>query len=185
MGIVIRQSIKGTVINYIGAFIGFLTTFFIQTRFLSAEEIGLLSVIYEAGMFVTALAMLGTNSSAVRFFPFFKGKGRNNNGFFFYLLLFPFIGCIVFIPLYIILHTPVSNYFSKNSALFIDYYNWIIPLILFLTYWLIFETYAQLQLRIAIPKFIREIGLRVFLLVLYLLYGFNVLDLNGLVLGLY
>ena len=183
MGIVIRQSIKGTVINYIGAFIGFLTTFFIQTRFLSAEEIGLLSVIYEAGMFVTALAMLGTNSSAVRFFPFFKGKGKNNNGFFFYLLLFPFIGCIVFIPLYIILHTPVSNYFSKNSALFIDYYNWIIPLILFLTYWLIFETYAQLQLRIAIPKFIREIGLRVFLLVLYLLYGFNILDLNGLVLG--
>ena len=61
MGIVIRQSIKGTAINYIGAFIGFLTTFFVQTRFLSAEEIGLLSVIYEAGMFVTALAMLGTN----------------------------------------------------------------------------------------------------------------------------
>lgn len=183
MGIVIRQSIKGTFINYVGAFLGFLTTFFVQTRFLSAEEIGLLSVIYEAGMFIAALAMLGTNSSAVRFFPYFKGKGTNNNGFFFYLLLFPFIGCIVFIPLYLILHTPVTDYFSKNSALFVDYYNWIIPLILFLTYWFIFETYAQLQLRIAIPKFIREIGLRVFFLGLYLLYGFNVLDLNGLVIG--
>lgn len=183
MGIVIRQSIKGTFINYVGAFLGFLTTFFVQTRFLSAEEIGLLSVIYEAGMFVGALAMLGTNSSAVRFFPYFNGKGTNNNGFFFYLLLFPFIGCIIFIPLYIILHTPIINYFSKNSALFVDYYNWIIPLVLFLTYWFIFETYAQLQLRIAIPKFIREIGLRVFFLILYLLYGFHVIDLNELVAG--
>lgn len=183
MGIVIRQSIKGTFINYVGAFLGFLTTFFVQTRFLSAEEIGLLSVIYEAGMFVAALALLGTNSSAVRFFPYFKGKGKKNNGFFFYLLLFPFIGCLVFIPLYIILHTPVSEYFSKNSALFVDYYNWVVPLVLFLSYWFIFETYAQLQLRIAIPKFIREIGLRVFFLVLYLLYGFKILSLNSLIIG--
>lgn len=183
MGIVIRQSIKGTVINYFGAFLGFLTTFFVQTRFLSSEEIGLLSVLYEAAMMIAALAMLGTNSSAVRFFPFFKDKGENHNGFFFYMLFFPLVGSIVFIPLYLVLHTPISDYFSKNSALFVDYYSWIIPLTLFLLYWFVFETYAQLLLRIAIPKFIREVGLRVLLFLLYLLYGLGVLDLNGMVTG--
>lgn len=33
MGVIIRQSIKGTVVNYVGAFIGFLSTMFIVTRF--------------------------------------------------------------------------------------------------------------------------------------------------------
>lgn len=183
MGIVIRQSIKGTVINYLGAFLGFLTTFFVQTRFLTSEEIGLLSVLYEAAMVIVSLALLGTNSSAVRFFPFFKDKDKNHNGFFFYMLLFPFIGSLFFIPLYLILHTPISDYFSKNSALFIDYYNWIIPLVLFLLYWFIFETYAQLLLRIAVTKFIREVGMRVLLLILYLLYGLQLINLNGLVIG--
>ena len=181
MGIVIRQSIKGTLINYLGAFLGFLTTFFVQTRFLSSEEIGLLSVIYEAGMMIAALAMLGTNASAVRFFPYFKDKDKTHNGFFFYLMLFPLIGSIIFIPLYLLLHSPVSAYFSKNSALFINYYNWIVPLILFLLYWFVFETYAQLLLRIAIPKFIREVGLRVILLSIYLLYGLHLIDLDGMV----
>jgi hypothetical protein len=36
MGIVIRQNIKGTIVNYAGAFIGFLSTFFIVTQ--SAQE---------------------------------------------------------------------------------------------------------------------------------------------------
>lgn len=183
MGIVIRQSIKGTVINYLGAFLGFLTTFFVQTRFLRSEEIGLLSVLYEAAMMIAALAMLGTNSSAVRFFPFFKDKDKNNNGFFFYLMFFPFVGSLIFIPLYIFLHTPISHYFARNSALFVDYYDWVIPLILFVLYWIVFECYASLLLRIAIPKFIREIGLRVMLLALYLLYGFHWIGLNGLITG--
>lgn len=181
MGIVIRQSIKGTIINYIGAFIGFLTTFFIQTRFLRADEIGLLSVIYEAGMMFAALAMLGTNSSAVRFFPYFKDEKKKHNGFFFYMLFLPFIGLLIFIPLYLILHTPINDYFSKNSALFINYYYWIIPLILFLLYWIVFECYASLLLKIAIPKFIREVVLRVLLLIIYLLYGFNIIGIDGLV----
>ena len=181
MGIVIRQSIKGTIINYIGAFIGFLTTFFIQTRFLRADEIGLLSVIYEAGMMFAALAMLGTNSSAVRFFPYFKDEKKKHNGFFFYMLFLPFIGLLIFIPLYLILHTPINDYFSKNSALFINYYYWIIPLILFLLYWIVFECYASLLLKIAIPKFIREVVLRVLLLIIYLLYGLNIIGIDGLV----
>lgn len=183
MGIVIRQSIKGTVINYIGAFIGFLITFFVQTKYLSAEDIGLLSVVYEAGMMFAAFAMLGTNSSAIRFFPYFKDEKKKHNGFFFYLMYFPFVGTLIFVPIYLLLYTPISDYFSQNSALFVDYYYWIVPLIFFLLYWVVFECYASILLRIAIPKFIREVGLRVLLLILYLLYGFEIIDLNGLIAG--
>ena len=102
MGIIIRQSIKGTLVTYIGAFIGFLTTFFILAKFLSAEEIGLTRVLFEAASLLCGFALFGVSSSAIRFFPYFKSEDGKNNGFFFYLMAFPFIGSIIFIVLYLL-----------------------------------------------------------------------------------
>ncbi|MCC8154477.1 MAG: oligosaccharide flippase family protein, partial [Tannerellaceae bacterium] len=183
MGIIIRQSIKATAINYLGAFLGFLITFFVQTRCRSTEEIGLLGVLFEAAMLIASLAMLGVNSSAIRFFPYFKNPENKNNGFFFYLIVIPFIGALIFIPLYLILHTPIANYFSTNSKLFVSYYYWVIPLILFILYWITFEAYSSILMRIAIPRFIREIGIRICFLTIYLLYGFQIITIDGLVGG--
>lgn len=181
MGIVIRQSIKGTIVNYVGAFIGFLTTMFILTKFLQPEEIGLTRVIYEAAFLICGFAQLGTSSSAVRFFPYFRNQGNRNNGFFFYLLMMPCIGGILFTGIYFLLRDPITDFFGKNSQLFMNYYNWVPPLMFFLLFWTIFETYSILYMRIVVPKFIREIAVRVMLLVAYLLYAFDYLSLNGLV----
>lgn len=48
MGIIIRQSVKGTAVSYVGIAIGFFTTFFVLTNFLTAEEIGLTRVLVDA-----------------------------------------------------------------------------------------------------------------------------------------
>ncbi len=154
---------------------------FIVTKFLKPEEYGLTVVIYEVGSLVAMFAQLGTSASAIRFFPYFKNPQNNNNGFFFYLLILPAIGALIFIPVYILLKSPIGAYFSKNAGSFVDYYYWAIPLIIFSMYWGVFETYSTLQMRIVIPKFIREIGVRVMLLSAYLLFAFNILNLDGLV----
>ena len=122
MGIVIRQSIKGIIVNYVGAFIGFLSTFFVVTRFLAPEEIGLTRVLLEASALVGAVAMMGTSSSIMRFFPYFRNPENRDNGFFFYILLLPALGILICIPLYLLLKTPIIAFFSKNSSLYIDYY---------------------------------------------------------------
>lgn len=181
MGIIIRQSIKGTIVTYAGAFIGFLTTMFVLTKFLQPEEIGLTQVIYQAALFIGAFAQMGTSASAYRFFPYFKNEKNRNNGFFFYLLLIPAIGALIFIPLYILLKDPISAFFSKNAKLFVDYYYWVIPLIIFSIYWGVLETYSTLQMRIAVPKLIREVIVRLLLLVVYLSFAFKYLSLDGFV----
>ena len=183
MGVVIRQSIKATVINYIGAFIGFITTMFVVTKFLLPEEIGLTKVIYEAAALISGLAQLGTSASAMRFFPYFKNLQNNNNGFFFYLLLMPSIGAVIFIAVFLLLKGPIVDFFVQKSPLFVEYAGWVIPLTLFLLFWAVFETYSNLLMRIVIPKFIREIAVRVMLLVVYLLFAFRYFDLTGLVTG--
>ena len=183
MGIIIRQSIKGTIVNYIGTFIGFLTTMFVLTKFLQPEEIGLTRVIYEAAFLIAGFAQLGITGSAFRFFPYFQSEKNNNNGFFFYLVLLPSIGIFIFVPLYIVLKEPIAAFFSTNAALFVDYYYWVIFLVIFIVFWVVFETYANLLMRIVIPKFIREIAVRVLLLAVYFLFAFKFLNLDGLVGG--
>ena len=181
MGIIIRQSIKGTFVNYIGSFIGFLTTMFILTKFLLPEEIGLARVIYEAPLMIANFALLGITTSATRFFPYFQNAKNKDNGFFFYLLILPTVGLVICISIYLLLEAPISDFFSTNSALFVDYYYWIIPLICILVYWITFETYANQKMRIAMPKFIREVLVRLMLIVVYLLYAFKFLSLDEFV----
>jgi O-antigen/teichoic acid export membrane protein len=183
MGVVIRQSIKGTIITYVGAFIGFLTTMFVITKFLSPEDIGLTKVVLEAGMMFAALAQLGASSSIMRFFPYFRDEKKKHNGFFFYTLLVPFVGCLLFIPLYIFLKEPITLLFAEKSSLFISYYYWVVPLIFFLAYLSVFEMYSNVNMRIAVPRFNREIVIRLCLLAAYLLYGLHIISRSGLVAG--
>ncbi|MDE7375153.1 MAG: polysaccharide biosynthesis protein, partial [Odoribacter sp.] len=168
MGIVIRQSIKATLVNYVGAFIGFLTTFFVLMKYVEPEVIGLTKVLYEVATLIAGLAQLGTSASAMRFFPYFRNPENNHNGFFFYLLLMPSVGSVIFIGLFWIFRGFVSDFFVEKSALFVQYYNWIIPLAVFLVFETVFETYANILMRITIPKFIREIGIRLMVLGVYL-----------------
>lgn len=181
MGVIIRQSIKGSIVNYIGAFIGFLTIMVIALEFLEAEEIGLTKVLLEAATLIATFAQLGITSSAIRYFPYFKSKDNRHNGFFFYLVVLPAIGCVIFALLFICLKQPISDYFGRNSELFVNYADWVIPLMLFLVYIGVFETYSNVLMRIVIPKVIREIVIRLLIVVIYVLYGLRYIGLTEFV----
>jgi O-antigen/teichoic acid export membrane protein len=181
MGIIIRQSIKGTLVTYAGSLLGFITTMVIATRWLTEEEIGLTRVLLEAGTLLSYFAQLGVTNSAVRFFPRFKALGNRHGGFFFYLVIIPIIGTLLVVPLYFLARPAIVDYFGPRSAAFAHHVDWILPLMLFLTYIGVFEIYANLLMRIVIPRFIREIVIRLLVAAVYVLYGTGHLDLHGFV----
>ena len=183
MGVIIRQSIKGTVVNYVGVVIGFFTTFFVATRFLSAEEIGLTRVLLDAAMLLSNLAQLGTSSSIIRFYPYFKDEEKEDHGFFFWTLLIPLLGFLLFSLLFYFLHDFVGAAFSEKSDLFVTYYKCIFPLGFALLYMTVFESNANVLMRIVVPKFVREVLVRLLTLLAYLLYAFHVVDLDGFIIA--
>ena len=183
MGIVARQSIKGTIATYIGVAVGIITTFFVQTKYLTTEEIGLVDVLLQSALLFSGLAQLGTNTSAMRYYPYFKDEDNRDHGFFGWTLIVPLIGFAVFLCCFFALRGPIASFFSEKSALFIDYIYYVIPLAFFMLYISVFETNSNLLMRIVVPRFIREVGLRVLTLVIYLLYGFHVLSLTGMVIA--
>ena len=181
MGIVARQSIKGTLATYFGVAVGIVTTFFVQTKYLTTEEIGLVDVLLQSALLFSGLAQLGTNTSAMRYYPYFKDEEHRDHGFFGWTLIVPLMGFILFLGGFFALRNPIASFFSEKSSLFIDYIYYVIPLAFFMLYISVFETNSNLLMRIVVPRFIREVVLRVMTLVIYLLYGFHVLSLTGMV----
>ncbi|MDR1182868.1 MAG: polysaccharide biosynthesis protein [Bacteroidales bacterium] len=181
MGVIIRQSIKGTIVNYVGTFIGFLTTFFISTKFLTAEEIGLTRILLEAALLISGIALLGTPSSGIKFFPYFKSNDKKHNGFFFYLIAIAFLGIILVFIIALFLRAEIIAFFSKEAVLFVDYFYLVFPLAFFSAYLIIFETYSSVLMRIVVPRFVREILIRVLTVVIFLLYAFKFITLHWMI----
>ncbi|HKM13017.1 MAG TPA: oligosaccharide flippase family protein [Bacteroidales bacterium] len=183
MGVIIRQSFKGTLANYLGVAIGFFTTFFVLVRYLTPEEIGLTRVILDAAVLLAGLSQLGTGSSTMRFFPYFKDEKNKDNGFFFWTLIIPLVGFVIFTLLFFLFKQPVCDFFQEKSPLFVDYYHLVVPIAFWMLYNTVFECNASVLERIAVPRFIKEVGCRIFLLVLYLLYGFKVISFESVLEG--
>ena len=196
MGIIAKQSIQGTIVTYLGVAVGFVTTFFVLTRFLSAEEIGLARVLIDAATLFIGLAQLGTSSSIIRFYPHFSESKadtllngnqyapKEEHGFFFWTLAIPLLGFALFTAIYCACFTPLSQWFGEKSPLFVEYYYMVIPMAFFMLYQTIFETNANVRMHIVIPRAVRELITRIGLLIVYLLYAFECLDINGYVIAL-
>lgn len=175
MGVIIRQTIKGTIINYIGVFIGFITTFFVITHLLTTEEIGLTRVLVDAGVLLAGLAQMGTGSSIIRYFPYFQNAEKKHHGFFFWTLIIPIIGFSIITLLSLLLKPQICSIFGEKSPLFVEYYYLLAPLSFFLLYLAVFETNSNVLMKIAFPKLVREVIIRLLTLVTYILYGYDLI----------
>ena len=185
MGVIAKQSIRGTIVTYLGIAVGVVTTFFVLTRFLTTEEIGLARVLIDAATLFIGLAQLGTNASIIRFYPYFKEKdSHEDHGFFFWALVVPFIGFLIFAVVYWACRVPLGEWFGEKSPLFVNYYYFVLPLAFFMLYQTICESTCNVLMHIVVPRAVRELIVRVGLLAIYLLYAFGILSLDGLVISI-
>ena len=185
MGVIAKQSIRGTIVTYLGIAVGVVTTFFVLTRFLTTEEIGLARVLIDAATLFIGLAQLGTNASIIRFYPYFREKdSEEDHGFFFWALVVPFIGFLIFAVIYWACRVPLGAWFGDKSPLFVEYYYFVLPLAFFMLYQTICESTCNVLMHIVVPRAVRELIVRVGLLAIYLLYAFGVISMDGLVIGI-
>ena len=180
MGVIARQSVKGALANYLGVAIGFVVTFFVLTRYLTEEEVGLTRVMVDAAMLFSCLAQLGTNASVVRYFPHFR-DGRDNHGIMGLSLLIPLVGLVLVSAVLLLFRGTWVELYSEKSPLIANYFHLIPMLTCFALYLTVFETNASVLMRITVPKMVREVGVRLFTLAAYLLYGYGVVSLDAFV----
>ncbi|MES2795159.1 MAG: polysaccharide biosynthesis C-terminal domain-containing protein [Bacteroidota bacterium] len=184
MGIIIRQSIKSSIVTYVGVVIGTINVLYLYNEFLDFEQFGLYVTLTSFPLVFAGIASLGTPLVGVRFFNQFSDEDNEHNGYLGYLLITPFIGFIAFIIGYWLFQSQFAEIYSKNSPLLIRYF-WVFPIItFFMIYLSIFEAYCRVHLRIVVPAIIRELFLKLSNSLLAILFGFKLINFDQLVGGI-
>ena len=176
MGVIIRQSIKGTIVSYAGSVIGYLNVLILFPLFFSTEEIGLYRVLIDGAIFFAIFSVLGTPDTMIKFFPYFSNQDKKHNGFLTYATLIPILGFSLFATAFFLFEDSILQKFIKNSPLLVEYGFYLFPLAFLILFYNIFTVYARSLLRIVIPKLIREFLIRVLLAGGTVLYYLEVLD---------
>lgn len=173
MGIVIRQSIQNAAITYLGIGLGFILTIFLYPHILNPDQYGLTRVLISASLICSQFAHLGFHNLILRYFPFFKKVSPERHGLFFWALVIPFVGFLVFTIIFFLSDQVLISLYSDRSPLFTDFYLWVLPLTLFVLYFEVLNNYLR-SLRDAVSgSFLNEVLQRVFVIALLLLYLFE------------
>jgi O-antigen/teichoic acid export membrane protein len=94
------------------------------------------------------------------------------------------IGFIIFAIIYWACSVPLGAWFGDKSPLFVEYYYFVLPLAFFMLYQTVFETNSNILMHIVVPRAVREVFVRVGLLVSYILYACAILSMDGFVIAL-
>jgi len=177
MGIVIRQSIKASIVSYAGAVIGALSTIFIYPYFLTPELIGLNRILIDSAFLFAFVAQIGIPNAIIKFSPQLKKVGKIREAYR-YALLLPLISFIFFGSLLLLGKETFQGYFTDNSPLYSKYFILIIPFGLVCIYLGIIENFSAAYYRITIPRLIREVLLRFLLIGAAILYFYLHLSID-------
>ena len=188
MGIVVRQSLKASVGSYLGVLIGVINQMYVSAEMLSVEQYALSRILFENSLLFASFAHFGTPFIVDRYFRRFQSDEEKHRGILTFLLALPLVGICLFVITYWLFTPLIVGYFSKNSALLVDYHFLVIPLTIFWVYLTVLDAYCRNNARIAVPMFIREVYLRVANILVVLIFGFGWINFDWmlyLVIGAY
>ena len=176
MGVVKKQSIQNTVIQYLGIALGYFSSVILFTEILDIEQYGLTRVLFAiAGIYVN-ISSLGTFKIVVRFLPFFKTENGRHNGFLTFNLLFSLLGFLGVTAFYIILRDPITSQYQDSSKLFVENYFYVIMLAFLMLYTSLLENYLMAMRKTVFTNFLKSIFIRLIWILQIVLYYYKFYD---------
>lgn len=183
MGIIQRQSIKNSFVNYIGVAIGAVSTIFIYPL-LGAERLGIVQFFMTAVAFLVPFTAFGLPAVSVQFFSIFKNDTRKESTLLTTLMGFMGLTCIFILGLIYVFQDFFAGLFKQNAYLFSPYLNIIAVSTILFSFSTLFYTYAANYGRIAIPSVFFNLLQKAVQPILILLFIGGFIAFNGIFYGL-
>ncbi len=159
MGVIQRQGLKYTVLNFIGLAIGTASTLLVYSRAEVVETYGLAQYLLSLCVLSFPLLSLSAHTIGVRFFPHFQELPRGREVFFGLVVLLPLAGWLVW-ALPAMLWWP----WLQQRAGLSGAHLWLaFPLTLFYSLSLTLTYYASNRQRIVVPSLLFEVSLKMVL----------------------
>lgn len=165
MGIVLNQSIKNTVITYLGFGIGAINALFLYTNFLGKIHYGIVAFLLSASGIMMPLMAFGVHNTLIRFYSKYKTEAEREN----------FLSFMLFMPLLLIIPISIITVFGYDQIAFlltkknpeIRPFLWLIPIIgLAMGYFEIYYAWVKVHMQSVFGNFISEVVVRVIILLL-------------------
>lgn len=181
MGIIIKQSIKGSIWSYVGVAIGFVTTAYLYPNYLSTEMVGLFGLLLSFSVMFAQFSSLGINGVTSRLFPYFRDKEKAHNGYLFIAFLVVGIGFGLFIIAYLIFSPQFIESNIEKSKLFADHAYLLIPLTFFMLLYTVLDIYNKLLYNAVLGTFLQEFFQRSLIFIVVLLFAFGLINTQQLI----
>ncbi len=181
MGVIQRQSIKQSIVNYAAVGIAALSTIFIYAQ--DKEIYGLARFVIDTSLMLAPFIMLGFGSVTIRFFPHFRDDERGHRGFLFFLITMLAFGTLLFIGLFIIFQPVLYEYFADKPETYRRYLPYLAPIAILLAFIQLFYNYSANFKRIVVPAIFQNL-IKISLPVLVLLYIWKSIDTDQLINGI-
>jgi O-antigen/teichoic acid export membrane protein len=172
MGIVLNQSLKNTIITYIGFAVGGVSTLFLFPPILGKTYYGLSNYILSCANVIMPLFAIGMQNTLVKFYSQCKSE-KEENQFLSFTVLFPLLLCIPLVLIGLFFYNDIVFFLTKKNPI-VKEYIYLIPFMgLCMAYFEIFYAWARVHMHSVFGNFIKEVGLRLFSVVGLLGIYFN------------
>ncbi len=178
MGVVIKETIRTSIVNYIGILLGVVNVLWLQTAILSEGEIGLIKYYFDLSILFTPFIVLGVNSLPGRFLHRFKTL-EERQGFLTFLIVLPLFLFILFCLSFFI--SLRLDFFGLNSKIFDEEY--IVPFIVLVfsnVYILVLEGVLQGLSKVFFPALFKNVFIRLMLTVVLGMYYYELITFETL-----
>jgi O-antigen/teichoic acid export membrane protein len=182
LGIIQKQTIKGSIYSYFGVVLGFITTALLYPKVFSTSEVGLLRLLVAYSALFAQFSTLGFSRVTTMLFPWFRDKANQHNGFFYISLIVSLAGLILSIVLLLILRNTILETGQEDSELFSQYFYYIIPLIVFTLSYTVFDTYYKVLYNSVQGTVLKDFVQRIIILAGVILYFFELISFFNFIL---
>jgi O-antigen/teichoic acid export membrane protein len=171
MGIIERQTVRGSFLSYFGVGLGFLTVGILWPRMLEPEQIGLINFFIALSMILAQGASLGVNSISLRLFPQFRDNQSKHHGYLALGLLILAAGACLVLLYYFLFEASIIENNAEKSGLIATYVYFIVPFTIVTMLFNFFEGLHRVLYNAVIGLFLKEFVFRLLNLILILLYA--------------
>ncbi|MBO9732362.1 MAG: lipopolysaccharide biosynthesis protein [Chitinophaga sp.] len=179
MGVIKQQSIKSTLLIYIGFAVGAINVVILFPHVFGKNEFGLTRLLPEIAMVLVPICTLSAVPTISRFFPYYASHVKNkDNDMLTWSVLATLIGFSLFVLGSIFFRESIINAYKDKSPLFVTYFYLLYPNVFLFALFGVFESYSASRHLSVFPNFLKELVMRLLTTVLIGAYYFRWISLD-------
>ncbi len=150
MGVIKRQGIKQSIVNYAGVFLAAFSTIFIYS--FDQELYGAARFVIDTAFILSPFILLGATSVAIRYFPVFKNEENGHNGLLSILSLQFLVGGIIVLALLFLFKDQIFSIYSDKPDTYTNQFFKIAILAIIIGLFNMLYSYTSNFKRIVVPS---------------------------------